>query len=232
MSKNNFSFLFPALCLALLQGVKPAQAQQQGGIYSFTFSIDPELANTLQIVRTGGCFPGGYREGPVIPAYVTESVMEWTEQALGEKFQAEVRFLDFRSPELGFIAFDNGPVYGKEGLEGLPLSTFKRASREHPMDMHFQLRAHIRDGRLGYARLFSSRKLRPMITLRAKAFGPDKKVLWKNKAKLKKMGKLKRYNFEFGGLEVEYGQVLTPEMILWMYGLALEVVVKGEGSKQ
>lgn len=209
------------LCTAFFQ---PLQAQKTAGIFYFTMLIDNEIVTLDKKERKQEGFFAGESLSIDIPEDIVDSLKRITERALSAKLKADVQCV-YATTKNG-KTFDTNGVEGsteKMSVEGLPFATFKKASEQFKKDLYLQIQVSIEDGK-GVSLDIGSRyhKIKPMISMKVKAFNGDKKEVWQHDAELKNMAKLKRWKDDDDYWEHRGGQTLSAEMILAMYTLMID----------
>jgi hypothetical protein len=206
-------------------------AQKTAGIYHLTFFVENEIVTTEEESEKRNGFFTGSSSRVDIPERLVDTIKLLTERALSQKMKAEAKCVYAKTK--GGKTFDTNGMEGgteKISVEGLPFATFKKAEEQFQKDLYVQVQVLIEDGRGVRLDLGDGRyKIKPMITLKVKAFDKDKKTKWEQETELKNLTKLKRWKEETETQERKRGQVLGAEMIVEMYRLALaEFVQQGK----
>lgn len=206
----------------------PLNAQKTAGIFYFTCIIDDEIVTLDKKERKQGGVFAGESLSIDIPEEMVDSMKRITERALSEKLNADVQCI-YATTKNGGV-FDTQGIEGgaeKMSVEGLPFANFKKASEQFKKDLYLQILVSIEDGKgisLDLGGKFH--KIKPMISMKVKAFDSNKKEVWSHDAELKNLGKLKRWNDDDDYWERRGGQTLSAEMILAMYTLMVDEFVR------
>ena len=227
----NFKQLFAPLLIFFL-AASSLQAQKTAGIYHFSISIDKEMLTIYSSKDESRKFFSGSSTEIDIPEEYVDSLKLITQDALRRKKKLEADML-YPTTKRG-NTFESMETASEErvSVAGLPFSPFKKAVEQFPRDQYLQVLVEIEDGKGAHVDLGNGRKkIKPMISMKIKAYNAAKDLLWKEDLELKNLGKLRRIETTQGSVKEKSGQVLTTEMILGMYELMAEEWVSGKAAR-
>ena len=207
-----FFFLFSFISLGVI-------AQGSAGVYKMRWRIDKRLTTGFQMEIAGQGTTQDYnrfRMSDYMRDLVVDEALSTLDYLLNSKTE-----LIYRKQKNG----NSITTYSsQESVGGLPRSTKRKAIKEFEQDLYVRVYINVGSykttvfGFLGNG----AYRIRPIVTVKIKAFGPDRRKVYKKRVRLSDFEKLNSVSYNIGNTTVTNSQTLNSEEIKEMVLKALQ----------
>jgi hypothetical protein len=190
-------------------------AQNTAGIYKITFNIDQDLVNEVR-VRVAGetTTPDRFTLSRTFPNHLIDSIKTVITNVVSKQIGADAKIV-YKKNRRGQDITSFGTA---SQLQGMPRNLLKKAVLADEKDYYVKVRVNYsaRGGASMPVFGTSVSQVRPVVTIRIKAYDVERKKMYDKKVRVRDFTRLRAIENTIGNVTVRRSQVLSPNDIYLM----------------